>query len=543
MRRYGLSAVLVVGVAGVAHAGEDFYAPAGELVPGSGQGLAESTVYAPGMRFPIEDGPAYPNSQVYGHGGSEGPGGGQCDVENYSYPWRDNYCEIRSWDMPLCPAGTGHQGQDIRPATCENGVHWITSSESGTVTNIGSYSVYVTKADGQRFDYLHGSNVAVSNGQAVNKGDHLGRVSNQFGGTPTTIHLHFNIRQDVAGVGQVYVSPYMSLVESYEELMGLGTELPAGPVDAVDCTSIRGWAHDPDTPEEPVELRVWFDGDADDPAATGVTIVADENRPDLCEPLGSCDHGFTIAIPRSLRDDMPHSVLVTAVDTEGSETAVLEASPGTFACAPDPVPPGVRRQIASPEVLAEWGLSPFWDLGAISEAELAAIEIGPALPDERLVVMGDGADDTWWVIEDGLRREIGGTTVAEAWGILATDVMPWPQESIDGIPEGTPLPERPFLVAGPDEVMWVIDDAQCPPDDDACVPTEGPDGSGQDDGDDDDGDGTAGDDGGAEGGDATGLGAPEQDGDAGGCGCRSEGRAPSAWLFALLLVPFTRRRR
>lgn len=548
LRSLGLCMLVAAGLvpAGLAHAGGDFYLPPGDLPPGSGEGAAEMTVFAPGMRFPIEDGPAYPNSQVYGHGGSQGPGGGQCDAANYSYPWRDNYCEIRSWDMPLCPAGTGHQGQDIRPGTCDNLAHAIVSSEAGTVTNIGSYSVYVTKADGQRFDYLHGGQIAVGSGQVLAKGDHIGQVSNEFGGTATTIHLHFNIKQDVAGVGFVYVSPYMSLVRAYEELMGLGTELPAGPVDAVDCTSIRGWAQDPDTPEAPVEVRVYFDGDADDPDAVGVTLLADENRPDLCDALGSCDHGFTLGLPRSLRDEQPHSVLVVAVDTDGEETAVLESSPGSFACPPEPVPPGIRRRISSPEVLAEWGLSPFWDLSRISDGELATIDVGPDLPDERLVVRGDGADDTWWVIEDGLRRRVADAAVAEAWGISESDLMPWPQSSLEGVPEGTPLPPEPYLVAAADDVLWVIDDAQCGSDDPGCAAGEdGGDGTAGDGGDDDDG---GGDDAGAgtgatEGSD--GLGAPGAGDDGGGCGCHTGDRErglPWSWALFVLGAGLARRR-
>ena len=205
------------------------FAPPGELEsPGGGAGRpgagrVDDHVYAPGMRFPIENGPAYANSQIYGHGGYMGPGGGQCSAGNYAYPWHDNYCEERSWDMPLCPSGVGHQGQDIRPGTCEDNTHWAVAAADGTVTNIGSYSVYVTADDGTRYDYLHmnPSRLAVSRGQRVTRGQRLGLVSDAFGGTSTTIHLHFNIRQNVAGVGTVYVPTYMSLVESYAELLGV----------------------------------------------------------------------------------------------------------------------------------------------------------------------------------------------------------------------------------------------------------------------------------------------------------------------------------
>ncbi|AKF05979.1 hypothetical protein DB32_003128 [Sandaracinus amylolyticus] len=199
------------------------YRPAGELVSGSGRGRVDSRVYAPGIRFPVRDAPAYLNSQVWGVGGNEGPSGSQCDARNFSYPWRDNYCESRSWDMPLCPAGQGHQGQDIRGSSCMNNVHPVVAVVDGTITNIGSYSVYLTAADGTRFDYLHMGSVRVSVGQRVTRGTVVGNVSNAFGGTPTTVHLHFNIRQNVSGVGSVYVPTYMSLVRSYEALIGPST--------------------------------------------------------------------------------------------------------------------------------------------------------------------------------------------------------------------------------------------------------------------------------------------------------------------------------
>jgi murein DD-endopeptidase MepM/ murein hydrolase activator NlpD len=211
------------------------FEPPGDLVTGSGSGLADETVHAPGMRYPVESAPSYANSQVWGRGGSQGGGGSQCDAQNFSYPWRDNYCETRSWDMPLCPSGRGHQGQDIRGATCANNVHWVVAVEAGTVTSIGDWTVYVTAADGTRFDYLHMGQLQVTMGQAVQKGQRLGKVSNVFGGTPTTVHLHFNIRKNVQGVGMVFVSPYMSLVRAYEELLGVGQPPDAGPPPAPDA--------------------------------------------------------------------------------------------------------------------------------------------------------------------------------------------------------------------------------------------------------------------------------------------------------------------
>jgi MYXO-CTERM domain-containing protein len=241
-----LVALMFMSIASVASAADTFtHNPPGQLTPKSGTGRKDTNVYAPEMRFPMEKGPAFANSQVWGNGGGSGPGGGQCDKVNFSYPWQDNYCESRSWDMPLCPSGQGHQGQDIRAATCEKAVHWVVAAVDGVITQVGSYSVYLTASDGTRYDYLHMSDVAVKEGDKVKREQHLGKVSNAFGGTPTTVHLHFNIKQNVAGVGDVYVPPYLSLVTSYEDLLGLHPKAPdAGPITTISHPT------EPDEPKE-----------------------------------------------------------------------------------------------------------------------------------------------------------------------------------------------------------------------------------------------------------------------------------------------------
>lgn len=230
-------ALAAVTTASPAHAQAFTYDPPGTLVPArSGRGRVDAKIYAPTMRFPMEQPRAFANSQVYGNGGGQGVGG-QCDAVNYAYPWHDNYCESRSYSMPLCPAGTGHQGQDIRPTTCVKDTHWVVAAEAGTITSVGSYSVYLTAADGTRFDYLHMSQVQVAVGARVTRGQRIGKVSNVFGGTPTTIHLHFNLRQNVAAVGAVYVPPYTSLIDAYKRANGLvpadaGTRDAQAPKDA-----------------------------------------------------------------------------------------------------------------------------------------------------------------------------------------------------------------------------------------------------------------------------------------------------------------------
>lgn len=435
-----------------AQAQEFSFLPPGDLAPNSGDGREDETVYVPGMRFPVESAPAFPNSQVWGHGGSQGPGGGQCDVENFSYPWRDNYCEERSWDMPLCPSGVGHQGQDIRGATCDKNVHWIVSASDGTVTNIGSYSVYITAPDGTRFDYLHGGNVQVSDGQAVTRGQRIAMISNEFGGTPTTVHLHFNIRQNVSGVGSVFVPPYMSLVESYYELIGPPPSPVSGALDDVSCEGIRGWTADPGALDDAAEARLYFDGGPE--AAAGHPVLADDPRDDLCSALGSCDHGFATGLPLSLLDGAAHDVRAFGTRGLTGEQAELEGSPKSFTCTLT-LPEGVRRSIAGPEAEAAWRFSSFWDVAEVSAGVIEAIDEGADLPGAPRVVASDAAPDELWLVDGGIRRRVG--DAAEAWDIDAAFAERIPAAELDELPEGIELPARPFVLRGPDGAAFLID--------------------------------------------------------------------------------------
>ena len=198
--------------------------PAGDLIESSGTGQILQINYAPNMRFPIEAGQAYANSQVYGYGGYLGPAGGQCNGANYAYAWRDNFCETRGYGTPMCPSGHGHQGQDIRPASCSDAVHQAVAAADGTITSIGSYSVRLMSDDGVRYTYLHldKPSLLVAAGDHVTRGQAIGVVSNEFGDTSTTIHLHFEIKMAVdtgAGIQNTPVPPYLALVDSYQSLL------------------------------------------------------------------------------------------------------------------------------------------------------------------------------------------------------------------------------------------------------------------------------------------------------------------------------------
>src|SRR5258705_342563 len=98
-------------------------------------------------------------------------GGTECDPRNYNpLEQRDNFCEIRSWSMPMCPGGVGHQGQDIRPATCKDNTWEVMAVVDGIITLVTKNTTVKLKgADGTVFEYLHmhPSSIKVEEGDKV----------------------------------------------------------------------------------------------------------------------------------------------------------------------------------------------------------------------------------------------------------------------------------------------------------------------------------------------------------------------------------------
>ena len=216
-----------------------YYYPPGSLEENSGTGVVDDTIYIPDMVFPIKDAPSYMQSQVYRFGGSA-IGGDQCDPSNFSYPQRDNYCEKRTRDngTPYCPFNQVHLGQDIRVGTPEGckaerarspkdrTTYAAVAAEDGLISNVGRYTVNV-RAGGRIYRYMHLNMQAleVELGQSVKAGDLLGYVSNDFGGTPTTFHLHFEIKHNTAEHGWTWAPPYTSLIAALERREGAKGEM------------------------------------------------------------------------------------------------------------------------------------------------------------------------------------------------------------------------------------------------------------------------------------------------------------------------------
>jgi len=234
------------------------FRPPGELMEGSfyiaAEGrknvageLAYTEVFnhAPGMRFPLESGPAYSNSQIYNPGGYaeftrpgvtfEPARGSQNVPQNYAYPWVDNYCEVRSpgrTSRPECADVQGvHTGLDIRPATCTHD-HVLVAVADGPMRRPNWHYLEMTAGD-RVFQYMHIGHYPLVDlpdfGRTVNvtEGEPIGYLSNtgpgtRPDGTPgavaySTVHLHFQIKIPTAS-GWVHAPPYPALVDAYQRL-------------------------------------------------------------------------------------------------------------------------------------------------------------------------------------------------------------------------------------------------------------------------------------------------------------------------------------
>lgn len=205
--------------------------------------IGDRHVYLPNIIYPLRLGTGlhpHMNSQIYGFGGGGwggrgAAGGSECDPRNYDPRVQtDNYCEARGWKMPLCPSGTGHQGQDIRPPTCVDSRWDVLAVTDGIVTRVTRNTTVVLKGkDGTSYTYLHmhPRSITVHRGSQVRQGQLIGKVSKFMGGRrSTTTHLHFQARQTLSiGTRKIsaYVPVYTSLIAAYRKAKGLGNSIDA----------------------------------------------------------------------------------------------------------------------------------------------------------------------------------------------------------------------------------------------------------------------------------------------------------------------------
>jgi hypothetical protein len=251
-----------------------------------------------------------------------------------------------------------HEGRDIN-AAADGEVTYAHDGEYDRCTTgscaggsgFGNW-VKLKHADGKETIYGHmkKGTVAVSVGQKVTCGQKLGQVGSS--GYSTGPHLHFEPR-----VGGVSDDPFGKGACSGPEIFWVDqgaykglpaqtceaiappppppNQVPKGSFDSADCEHIRGWAQDPDDPGKALDVHLYFDGEAGS-GAKGLPIKANLSRPDLCAPLGSCEHAFDVPVPAELVDGKPHTIFAYAIDLTGGTNPKLDGGPKTVTCTSQP---------------------------------------------------------------------------------------------------------------------------------------------------------------------------------------------------------------
>ena len=219
------------------------YYPGGDIIARSSVrrrgGRPDFAAYSQ-IRFPLDNAPALISSQQFGKRKSERSG---------VYPWRDNFCEARSFQVGQCTAGFGHQGQDIRPAPCppnsnsESSCHprkqaVVAVRDGILIRSLKQQAATLqinTSKEHIRFRYMHMNPSAMDadgilNGRRVAEGEKIGVVSNYLDfPNGTSYHLHFDV-QVFTRDGWIWVNPYTTLIASYERLIrSRGREIGTDP--------------------------------------------------------------------------------------------------------------------------------------------------------------------------------------------------------------------------------------------------------------------------------------------------------------------------
>ncbi len=100
------------------------------------------------------------------------------------------------------------------------------------------------------------------------------------------------------------------------QLHPLDTNPPTGYVDEANCDFIAGWAWDPKTPNEPIEIQ-FYDLSPSGARRFVASTLANQPRPDLPPVLGDNGrHGYRLDTPIELRDGFSHELFAEAVNSD-----------------------------------------------------------------------------------------------------------------------------------------------------------------------------------------------------------------------------------
>ena len=279
---------------------------------------------------------------------------------------------------------------------------------------------------------------------------------NQDGGGSTTMWLAgAGVLNNPTDGSERRVGNHLGLFASGTGDAGLcPSRIPRGYLDGVSCEAISGWAQDEDAPEEPIDVHVYVDGAAGDPAARAWPVRADVARDDLCTAIGSCAHGYLAEVPPELRDSRPHPVMTYAIDREAIANPMLSGGPKTLWCPSAEL--GVKRHVVSGEIFDAWHMD-WGQIAPIDDATLAAYPVGDVIDEPLHLVRGPGRPNVY-AIMGGVRRWVQSGESMAAWRFPWEQIEVLPNDALLEVwPEGPPLPLVPFVTRGSGPEVYLFD--------------------------------------------------------------------------------------
>ena len=230
---------------------------------------------------------------------------------------------------------------------------------------------------------------------------------------------------------------------------------PRGYLDSAGCDAIAGWAQDPDAPNDPINVDIYFGGPAGS-GAPGIRTVAGNDRSDLCSAIGSCNHGYSLRTPRGVMDGASHDIHAYGIDTAGGNNPELGSSPQTLTCAPTET--GVLRHVTDPTSYAAWKFDGFMDQRPVSDSDLNSWSVTGDWPSAPVLIQGDGTPEVW-IVDGVFRRHVVDPTSASYWGFDLSTVEVQPHDQVFAMPQGPDIRYRPTLVKGSGDAVYELDDA------------------------------------------------------------------------------------
>ncbi len=243
-------------------------------------------------------------------------------------------------------------------------------------------------------------------------------------------------------------------------LKSLDNAQPKGFLDGADCNGVAGWAQDPSVPTKAIDTDLYFDGPAGDSAAISIRLLAGLDRPDLCTPLGSCNHAYSLPTPRGAMNGATHTVYAYGIDSAGGANTLLTNAPKSFSCAAPAIPPNVvKRQVGSPAILGAWKFSTFFDMATYDQAAVDGVPSAVDVPAAPSLIQATGAPEID-VVDGSERRPIADMTSFGAWRFTTDMVKEVDPSVFASFTQGLSWPATPLLIkSNTADAVYVLDAA------------------------------------------------------------------------------------